>query len=91
MRQPWDTVLLRTECPVPAQYQVRNLPVEIPPRPSHAPFRFRFPPEDLQPREKRGDLETHKKAHDAYVRVSDLMHNDDDDDEDDESNEKKDL
>ena len=41
--------------------------------------------------ERRGDLETHKKAHEAYVRVSDLMHNDDDDDDDNESNEKKDL
>ena len=32
--------------------------------------------------ERRGDLETHRKSHEAYVRVSNLVHNDDDDDED---------
>ena len=41
--------------------------------------------------ERRGDLETFRNSHEAYVRVSNLVHDDDDDDEDESSNGKNDL
>ena len=39
--------------------------------------------------ERRGDRETFEKSHEAYVRVSQVVHNDDDDDDDEDESDKK--